>query len=480
MGIARSGVGWMVARFGALAVTWLASLYFARALVDPQATLGTYYAFETIVSFTILLANGGLNSAIVKRVSAGNDVPEFATAGLLMSGALVLLLSAGVVLASPFLIDFFGYNGISVIILIITLIAYQTKDTLSSLLESNFRIGRSGIVNFANATGQVFTQIILVTVGFGALGLVTGYMVGSVVAAIVAIGYVLQRFEWARPSKEHFVSLIKYSKYSFLNSFVQKFYDNVDIIIITYLLGKSSTGVYGIGFRFSLLLTVFYSAINRVSAPEISKHDTAGDEERIREVLSDSIVLWMLIGIPALFGFSILAKPIIVTFYTGEFAAATLVAVGAVATRIPEGLRSTIGSVVGGMDKPEIVFRGGAILMLTNIILDLALVPIIGVIGAVVASFIGMMFQLSYMSYYMVVLLDLTSADLPIKELILETLAAIVMAGIIYQIRKFIGISSFVEVFGLVGLGVIIYFILVLAIAPKVRARVVAIAHDLP
>jgi O-antigen/teichoic acid export membrane protein len=98
MGIARSGIGWMIARFGALGVTWLASLYFTRALVDPQAALGTYYAFETIVSFLVLLANGGLNGAIIKRVSEGEEPEAFATGGLIASGALV-----GVFLSASFL-----------------------------------------------------------------------------------------------------------------------------------------------------------------------------------------------------------------------------------------------------------------------------------------------------------------------------------------------------------------------------------------
>lgn len=479
MSLARSGIGWMIARFGALAVSWLASLYFTRALVDPQATLGTYYAFETVVALFVLVANGGLNSAIIKRVSEGEEPDAFATAGLLASGVLVVVLCLVAVLGAPLMAGFFGFGGLSVVILIGTVIGYQTHDTLKALLTSKFNLGRSGVVNFTNAIGQVGSQVVLVAAGFGVLALMTGYMLGSIAASAVAIAIVVRRFDWERPSRRHFESLYRFARYSFVNSFVQKFYDNIDIIVITTVLGKSATGVYGIGFRFSLILTVIYSAINQASNPEISKHDVQGDHERIKEVLSDAIVLGLLFGIPAFAGFAVLARPVIVTFYTEEFAAATFVAVGAVATRIPEGLRSSFGSVLSGIDRPDIAFKGGVILITTNIVLDILLVPTIGVMGAVVASFVGMTLQCLYMAVRMIQILDLEVSDFPLKDVSLEILAAVAMAGIVYAVRGMVSISSFIVVGGLVGVGAATYFVLILVIAPDIRTRLVAISGDI-
>ncbi|QZX99909.1 oligosaccharide flippase family protein [Halobaculum rubrum] len=478
MSIARSGVGWMVARLGALGVTWLASLYFTRALVDPQATLGTYYAFETIVSFLVLLANGGLNGAIVKRVSEGEEPNAFATAGLLMSGALVLGVSLVALLASPWLIDFFGYGGLSVVFVVGSVVAYQVRDTLGALLTSNFNVGRSGVVEFVDATGQVSVQVGLIVAGFGAVALLSGYLVGSTLAALVAVGLVVWRFDFERPAKRHFRSLMEFARYSFANNFVQHFYDNIDIIVITVLLGKAATGVYGIGFRFSLILTIFYSAINRTSAPEISKHDAQDNEARIKEVLSDALVLGLLIGLPAFAGFVVLARPIIVTFYTGEFAAATLVAVVAVATRIPEGLRSSFGSVLSGMDRPDVGFRGGIILVATNLLLDVLLVPTVGVVGAIVASFVGMLLQCLYMGYHLAAILNLSVSDLPLKDVSREAVAAAFMAAIVYVMRMAVDPYSFVAILVLVGVGIITYFVTIFLVAPDIRSRLVAIFGD--
>lgn len=478
MGIARSGVGWMIARLGALAVTWLASLYFARELVDPQASLGTYYAFETAASFLVLLSNGGLNAAIVKRVSEGEEEDAFATAGVLLSCLLVVAFSVGTLLAAPFLVDFFGYGGLSVVLLIGTLIAYQIRDTAGAILTSKFNLGRTGVVDFADSVGQVSGQVALVAAGFGAVALMSGYLVGTGVAAIVALGFVYGKVRFVRPSKRHFRRLVEFARYSLLNNFVQKFYDNIDIIVITAVLGRSATGVYGIGFRFSMLLTVFYSAINRTIDPEISRHDRRGNQDRIEEVLSDSLVLGLLLGLPAFAGFAVLARPIIVTFYTGEFALATVVAVWAVATRIPEGLRSSFGSVLAGIDRPDVAFRGGIILVVTNVVLDIVLVPTIGIVGAVVASFIGMTLQFAYMLYYTIDILELSVRDFPIEDIAREVVAAGLMAFLVYAVRTLVDPYSAVTLFGLVAIGVVVYFSTVLLVAPNIRARLVAIFGD--
>jgi O-antigen/teichoic acid export membrane protein len=359
-----------------------------------------------------------------------------------------------------------------------TLISYQVRDTLGALLTSNFQIGRSGAIKSVDALGQVGVQVALISVGFGTLALMAGYAVGSIAAAVVAVFLVVRKFDWVWPARRHFRRLFEFARYSFLNSFVQKFYDNIDIIVITAVLGKSATGVYGIGFRFSMILTVVYSAINQASNPEISKHDAQGNQGRIKEVLSDALVLGLLIGLPAFVGFVVLARPIIVTFYTEEFAAATTVAIIAVATRIPEGLRSSFGSVLAGMDRPDVPFRGGVILIVTNIVLDILLVPTIGVIGAIVASFVGMSLQCLYMGYHLSDILDLSVSDLPLGDVSREVLAAVLMAGVVYAARSFVDPYSFVTILALVGLGVGVYSVTVLLVAPAIRNRVVAILGD--
>jgi len=71
MVIARSGISWIVSKFGALGVTFLGTMYFTRALSNPTKTLGEFQLFETALSLLLLLTNAGVGSALVKRMSEG-------------------------------------------------------------------------------------------------------------------------------------------------------------------------------------------------------------------------------------------------------------------------------------------------------------------------------------------------------------------------------------------------------------------------
>jgi peptidoglycan biosynthesis protein MviN/MurJ (putative lipid II flippase) len=130
------------------------------------------------------------------------------------------------------------------------------------------------------------------------------------------------------------------------------------------------------------------------------------------------------------------------------------------------------------MDRPDVAFRGGVILIATNIILDLLLVPTIGVVGAIVASFVGMSLQCLYMGYHLSDILNLSVSDLPLGDVSREVLAAVLMAGVVYAARSFVDPYSFVTILALVGLGVGVYSVTVLLVAPAIRNRVVAILGD--
>lgn len=478
MGIARSGVGWLLTRFGSLAVTWGASLFFARAFADPQSAMGNFYTFETAVSLLVLLANGGLNAAIVKRVSETDDGPAYAAAGLLLSVGFVAVVVCGALLATPVFTDTFGLGGLSVWLAVVAVVAYQVKDTLNAVLAGAFNVGRAGGVDLVLSVGQVGTQVGLLLVGVGTASLLLGFTVGLVLAALAAVVVAARRIKLARPSREQFVRLLTFARYSFLNSFTQKFYDNIDILVITWFLGTKQTGIYGIGFRFSLVVVAVYTAINRASDPEVSNHHDRGNHDRIVEVMADSLLYGLMFGLPALAGFLALARPLIVTFYTEQFAAATVVAALAVASRIPEGARSTFTTVLRGMDRPDTVFRGGAILIVTNAVLDLVLVPTVGIVGAVVASLVGMCLQFLYYVVHVRAVLPVSATDLPLREGVTVAGAATTTGVVVFLVRRAVGFPTVLELLGLVGLGVLVYFGQVITVSASLRKRLWYIAAD--
>jgi O-antigen/teichoic acid export membrane protein len=451
-------------------------MYFARALPDATTTLGQFYLFETIVSFAVILASGAFPAAATKRISEGEDQAEYAGAVVLTSTTLATATTVLLLLLSPLIVSQFQ-QGTVVLLFIIGLVwAMQVEAVATAILQGLSKVGRTGGIGMLENASRAVAQGVLVFFGLGLLGLAGGAFAGTALAALVAVA--ILNADIGLPNREHIIDLFEYARYAFISGLTTKFYNNVDIIIITTFLGASATGIYGIGFRFSLLLTIFTGAVSRSSLPEISRHATAGDTERVEEILADAFIYATLFAVPAFAGMLVIAKPLIVTFYTGEFAGAATVALVAVAIQIPDGLRSVFSSTLNAVDRPDVPMRGGIILITANLLLDLALVPTIGVLGAVVASFIGITLSTVYLGWQLLTELNLTIGVLPFQPLLQEAVAAAVMAGIVFLARQKLSMGVIPKLLVLITVGVLVYFGVVLLISPSIRRRLSGIADD--
>jgi O-antigen/teichoic acid export membrane protein len=486
MGIARSGIGWFIAKVLALSSSWAASIYFARALSNPAATLGQFYVFETVISFFMLAASSGINGAIGKRVSEREESEAYVVAGVALSGITIVAATVLVALASPLLISYFGYGGLGVLFVIGMLWALQVRNTASAILEGYSLVGRSGGIGLFDTASRVVLQVGFVSLGFGLFGLMGGAFAGASLASVIAtillvLGVPLPSRSEIRGlfDRQYMFNLVSYAKYQVLSGFATKFYDNIDIIVITTFIGSSATGVYGIGFRFSLMLSIVYGAVTTSSVPEISLHSSNDNMARVETILTDAIIFATLLAIPATVGMFVIAEPLIVTVYTPEFRDAATIATIAIGIQIPNGLRSVFSSTMNAVDRPDITFRAGIILIAVNGVLDLLLVPTIGIVGAVIASLIGICLAALYLGYHLFRELELPFTVLPVRAVLAETGAALLMGVVVWRLKETISMPVIQLLILLILIGTVTYFIILLTISSGIRSRIFGIVSDI-
>lgn len=486
MGIARSGIGWFVAKVVALGSSWVAAMYFARALANPTMTLGQFYMFETIVSFAMLGSNAGINGTITKRVSEGSNQKSYVATGVVLSGVLTVAVTVLIALASPLLVDYFGYGGLGVLFVVGMLWALQVRNVASSILEGHSLVGRSGGIGLFDTASRVLFQVVFVFLGYGLFGLLGGALAGASLASLGAMIILLMGVPLPDPNEfrelvtqKKIKNMVSYAKYVFLSGFSTKFYDNVDILVITAFLGSSATGVYGIGFRFSLLLSIFSGAITTSSLPEVSYHASEDNTDRVEEILTDAVMFSTLLAIPATIGMFVIAEPLIVTAFTPAFRDAALIATIAVGIQVPDALKSVFTSAMNAVDRPDVTFRSGVLLMIINGFLDLLLVPTIGIKGAVIASLLGVTVAAIYLGYHLLKELDLTLSDFPIYPVLAEIVAAAVMGSVVWWLRETLALPRIHLLAILISVGVGVYFAVLLTISRGVRERITGIVMDI-
>lgn len=476
MGIARSGIGWLLAKYGTLALSFAALMYFTRALPDPTATLGLFQVFEAGVAFVMLLTSAGLGTAVVKRISEGDDQPELVGAVGIISFVLLVPITLGAILASGRIASYFGAGFVVVALVLVTLWAKQIANMASSILVGTSRVGRSGGIEFVEMLTRVIAQVALVVLGFELVGLVAGAAIGTVAAATTAI-YLLP-FGASRPKRNQFESLLSFTKYSFFQGVAGRVYNHVDTLVIAALLSNSAVSLYNVPYRITLVLNVFSGSIHTSILPAISDHDSDADYERIGELLEDAIVFSTILAIPATVGMALLARPIVITFFTSAFAAGSTVAVLAMAIQIPEGLRSVFTSATMGLDRPDLTLRSSVVLVVVNIFLDVILVPTVGIEGAAIATLTGSTIATAYLGWHLFELLDLNRTFVPFGPLAAQVGAATAMGALVYVLRDLLHLPAVPKLVALVGVGALAYWAVLLAISPSTRRRVGGIAAD--
>lgn len=481
MSAARSGIGWLVAKLVGLGASWFAAAYFARALTDPQATLGQFYLFETIVSLSMLAISAGTGGAITQRLSSTMD--QRTRNRYLGAGIVVLAVRFGVVVvvmlaALPLYERLFDRGILVGVFVIILVFALQIKTVGGSVLSGQSRVGRSGAVGLVDTAVQAFAQALFVFLGAGLIGLIGGAVVGSVVASVFGLIVVKRSIGIARPRGEEIRSVLRYTKDSFMSGVATKFYDNVDILAIRYFLDERAVGVYGIGFRFALPVQIASGAISDAMLPEVSKEVAGGNEERVTELISDALVYATIIALPATVGGAILARPLVVTAFTGAFVDSALIAVVGIAIQIPAGFRSVFTSALNAADRPDVPARAGFILIVVNLVLDLLLIPVVGAFGAILASFVAISLVTIYLGYHVFSIFELTLPDLPLREFGAEVAASLLMGGVVYGLREGLGLPNIPLLAVAIPTGAIVYFSTLVGVSGGIRRRLLGIASD--
>ncbi|QDX41031.1 oligosaccharide flippase family protein [Salarchaeum sp. JOR-1] len=477
MGIARSGIAYTGAKTFSLLASFLAVIYFTRTLDQATVVLGKYYMFETVVSFLTLIGGAGLSGALTKRMSEGEERSAYFSSAVLGSIMLLSGASAVVLLFRSDLAELIGFSEQVLVFIVIYLWARQGRYVADGVLQGEGRVGWAGVMEFIDIGVRTSVQVTLIATGHTLFGLIIGAVVGASGAAIVA--FWISHTSLGSPSIRHLEHLVSFAKYAVINSFAGKFYDNIDRLVIWFVLGSSAVGIYTVAFRFALPFIVFINGMTAASFPQISRNMVKENTDRVRTILSESIALSTVFSIPAAVAMSFLAYPIIVTLYTPELAAGASVALIAVIIKIPEGYRWILTATADGLDRPDLSTYTGIILVFTNGILDLILVPTFGIIGAAIASLVAMCASVLYIATVLSDILELSVEKIPLRSILDQCLAASGMGASVWILYTSIDIDSTLSLFVLIAAGALWYFVILLTISTPMRRRLIGIAGDI-
>jgi len=440
---------------GLTGVGFLSTMYFAHVL--GATVLGTYYLFLAYYGVFDLIADGGFGGAAVKRISEGKEQNEYYSAYLflricLLSLAIIVLIAGHPYLKGLETLNVFYWLTLALFVSIVY------SGAVNGVIGTG-KVGVSQISRMINAFVKVFVQIISVFLGFGVGGLIGGLILGLIVGSIINFHFLKLHLTWFNGS--HMKNLFMFSFWSFLSSSGYVVFSYADSLIIGIIMTEDSVGIYQTAFQLTSAATFITIALHTVLYPKVSNWNAQGFLHEISFSLARAVTYSLLLAVPVAVGGWILGDRLLYFFYGAGFAVGAPALAVLLLVQVVNVFMYLQTMCLNAIDRPRESFYATGTAAVVNILLDLFLIPLIGIVGAAVATLVTMLVNVAIARHYLARQIPVQIERGPTLHILL---AAGAMAVVILLYRLTIPLTNVFLVLGAVALGGIVYgFILLKA-----------------
>jgi O-antigen/teichoic acid export membrane protein len=424
---------------------------------------GTWALIWETTSLIIPLASLGLGMAMVRFLAAEKDYAKvregflsivFAVfaAGAVTSIVLVLF-------SNLFATSIIGDANSTYLVRLGSLMIFS--QSLSLMGIAFFRTFRQmkwySALTVLKAAAQLGLMVCFLLLGLEVKGLIFAVLASDMLCLAIAFSMALRRTGVGFPKFTVLKGYLKYGLPLVPTSAMLWIMSASDRYMIGYFMQTKDVGIYAAAYTLTGMISLFLTPFQTVLLPAVSKSYDEGDMAKTQNYLKYSLKYLLMLTIPATFGLSVLASPLLNIFTTEEFASGNVIIPLVSFGLLLFGFYRIGLFVFYLVKKTSWVLKLLVISTALNIGLNLLLIPRIGIVGAAVATLIA---------YAVLAILTIVIAfryfkfDLGFVFIMKSVLASAVMAGAIWLYKPW-GIT---EVIIAILLGIIIYFAIILVL----------------
>ena len=456
----------------------LSSLIFIPIITKSFTTAeyGMWAQVNTTIALVPNIANLGLPYTMVRFLSAEKDKEKIKDSFYPM---ISLTFISTIIICLLFLI--FGntianalFNGSMQVLYITTAISFFA--CMNLMLISFFRtfqqMKRYSLFLVLQSYIGVFVSIYLTYAGYNietvVLGLLTGYVAVFIMMAFLIVKYLgIGIGKWSNLKEQLAFALPTIP--SNVSSWVV---DSSDKYVIGILIGSVAVGCYSPGYALGSILLMFLSPFAVLLPAVLPEHYEKGDIREVDKYLSYSMKYYLLLTVPAAVGMSVLSKPLLYIITTPEIAlggymVTPFVCLGAIFM----GMYGITNNIMILEKNTMILGKLWIVVAISNIVLNLLLVPYLNILGAAIATLICYI-----LAFAVTAIASKKTMRLPfnMKELLKIVVAASLMGIAVYLMHPIGIINVLISIIA----GVIIYFAIIF-ILKAVTIKEIAIFKDL-
>ncbi len=435
----------------------IAFVYFALiAKYLGVENTGSYFLATSMIMMLSVLEDIGLNSVIIREIAKMKDSASDWLSAVMGWKLITIPLTLVLVYFLPI---WLGYNEevtslirLGSIILVADTLSLSFYGVLRGMRRLRFesigifiaQLTIALVGSYFIITGKASVQILILALAAGSI--VNMLYSGSIVFQKLGIASIIPRWDMG-------LKPVRMASAFFLAAIFTKVYSYIDTIVISKVLGETSVGIYAIAYK--LTYSFQFLPLAFVAALYPSMSHAAHKPEILKKQLLHSYWYMFLLATPIVFGIWALAEPIVITFSSEEFLDAVPVLRTMIFVLYFIFLDFPIGSLLNATNRQAIKTTIMGISMAVNIVLNLILIPLIGIMGAAIAALVslGMLFILDW-------IFSQSTIRIGIDELIREVwgilLAGGVMAGLVSALSTFVHFIILIPVGALIFIGILI------------------------
>ena len=401
-------VGFSFASLGITAlVHFILRVFLARYL--GAGDLGLYTLSFTVYSFGMLFSVFGIGAALTKYVAQyKEDTPK--TNFLVSSGSIITFLigcATGLILyfcSTPIANIFFDMPDLGALLRIVAFVfpfIALEKATLG-FLNGLRRMRLFAFINITQGVLTIILTVALVLWGYGPRGAVLSFVLPIVLMSLFSLFSI--RKSLARPTLEYCTSAIKmllaFGGYIVLANSVGLIQTHTDSIMLGYFMTETEVGIYAAAILLALAIRLPSQAIQMITNPTIATYWGKDEVDNIENLINKVMKYTAVFIIPVGFLVAFLAHEIINLIFGVEFIQAVLPLQILVIGTVIATIQSSVGGALSSTAYVSMVFKLSGITMVANIILNLLLIPRLGITGAAMATSTAMIISVLLHLYF--------------------------------------------------------------------------------
>jgi len=305
---------------------------------------------------------------------------------------------------------------------------------------------------------RVIFALGMAVLGYGALGALAGYIAASVIAALSGTAYVYFRhYRHGKRAKIEEGLRRRIAKYTIpltATSAANTIDKRIDTVLVGLLIDPVAVAYYTLARQIVRFIQAPISALGFSLSPTFESQKAKGNSEAAARLYEETLVYVLLFYLPASAGIALIAGPFVALIFGAEYTGAVPViqAISPYILLLSIAILTSNSLDYLGRARERAVAKG--VTSILNLILNILLLPRIGVAGAAISTVL----TFALYSFFTVYIMSL-EFELRVQWLLKKTFAVVVSTGLmcvfVYSVRG--SIEGFLSLFSVVGLAVVIW-----------------------